>query len=120
MVRRAIADAGGAAAADGEFLDRVRDAAPDDSVRTLITELAVEPLTMPRRRQQETDVYAGRRLVQVRLAAVNRRIAQLESSARRAEAQNGNARAAEVRQELWALQQYRTALEERGVAALYA
>ncbi|MDT0443892.1 DNA primase [Streptomyces johnsoniae] len=120
VVRRAIADAGGAAAADGEFLDRVRDAAPDDSVRTLITELTVEPLTMPRRRQQETDVYAGRRLVQVRLAAVNRRIAQLESTARRAEAQNGNAHAAEVRQELWALQQYRTALEERGVAALYA
>ncbi|ARQ70930.1 DNA primase [Streptomyces marincola] len=120
VVRRAIADAGGTESADGAFLDRVREAAPDDSVRVLVNELAVEPLTMPRRRQQEADVYAGRRLVQVRLAAVQRRLADLESAARRAEAQSGNARAAEVRQELWALQQYRTALEERGVAALYS
>jgi DNA primase len=120
VVRHAIAEAGGVAAADDAFLDRVREAAPDDSVRTLVTELAVEPLTMPRRRQQEADVYAGRRLVQVRLAAVDRRIRQLESTARRAEARSGNAEAADIRQELWALEQYRTALKERGVAALYA
>ncbi|MDT0345208.1 DNA primase [Streptomyces litchfieldiae] len=120
VVRRAIGEAGGAGAADDGYLERVAEAAPDDGVRTLIRELAVEPLNMPRRRQQEADVYAGRRLVQVRLAAVDRRIRELESAARRAEAQHGNTRAAEVRQELWALEQYRTALKERGVAALYS
>ncbi|RKN45713.1 DNA primase [Streptomyces hoynatensis] len=118
VVRQAVREAGGVSSADEEFLDRVREAAPDDTVRTLITELAVEPLNMPRRRRAETDVYAGKRLVQVRLAAVDRRIGDLESAARRAEAQAGNAEAAAVRQELWTLEQYRTALRERGVAAL--
>ncbi|MFI7273018.1 DNA primase [Streptomyces sp. NPDC049879] len=118
-VRRAVMEAGGVSGADDAFLERVREAAPDDSVRTLVTELAVEPLTMPRRRRAETDVYAGRRLVQVRLAAVDRRLRDLESAARRAEAQAGNAQAAaDLRGELWTLEQYRTALRERGVAAL--
>ncbi|WP_049573683.1 DNA primase [Streptomyces sp. SBT349] len=120
VVRRAIGEAGGASAADDAYLERVSQAAPDDSVKTLIRELAVEPLTLPRRRQAEVDVYAGRRLVQVRLAAVERHIRQLESTARRDEAQNGNTHAAEIRQELWALEQYRTALKERGVEALYS
>ncbi|KAB8170973.1 DNA primase [Streptomyces sp. 3MP-14] len=120
MVRRVIMDAGGVASADDSYLDRVREAAPDDAVRVLVNELAVEPLQVGRRRQREMDAYAGSRLVQVRLAAVNRRLSQLESDARRAEAQSGNTTAAEVRQELWTLQQYATALRERGVEALYA
>ncbi|RKN12004.1 DNA primase [Streptomyces radicis] len=120
VVRRVIGEAGGVAAADDAFLDRVREAAPDDAVRSLVTELAVEPLTLPRRRQAEVDVHAERCLVQVRVAAVERRMRDLESTARRAEAQSGNTTAAEVRQELWALEQYRTALKERGAEALYA
>ncbi|MGK5530586.1 DNA primase [Streptomyces sp. URMC 129] len=120
VVRRAIAEAGGVAAADDGYLERVGEAAPDDSVRVLLTELTVEPLALPRRRQREIDLYAGQFLVKVRLAAVERRIRQLESTALRAEAQGGNARAADdVRQEVWALGQYRTALRERGVEALY-
>lgn len=120
VARRAIAEAGGAAGADDGYLERVREAAPDDSVRVLITELAVEPLNLPRRRQREVDLYAGQFLVKVRLAAVERRIGQLESTALRAEAQGDNAQAAaDARQEVWALGQYRTALKERGVAALY-
>ncbi|WP_129839919.1 DNA primase [Streptomyces sp. RFCAC02] len=123
VVRRAILDAGGVSGAGdedgGDFLARVRDAAPDDTVRVLVNELAVEPLNMPRRRRAEADVYAGKRLVQVRLAAVDRRLRDLESAARRAEAQAGNAEAAgEIRAEAWTLEQYRTALRERGVAAL--
>ena len=118
VVRRAIAEAGGVSAADEAYLERVREAAPDDAVRTLITELTVEPLNLPRRRRAEVDVYAGKRLVQVRLAAVDRRIGELESAARRAEAQAGNTEAASIRQELWTLEQYRTALREHGVAAL--
>ena len=120
VVRRVILEAGGVASADDAYLDRVREAAPDDAVRVLINELAVEPLQVGRRRQREMDGYAGSRLVQVRLAAVHRRIQQLESDARRAEAQSGNTTAAGVRQELWTLAQYATALRERGVEALYS
>ncbi|WP_062206565.1 DNA primase [Streptomyces sp. NBRC 109706] len=120
LVRRAVLDAGGVVSADDDYLARVREAAPDDALRVLINELSVEPLQVSRRKQREVDGYAGLRLVEVRLAAVNRRIQQLESDARRAEAQSGNTRAAEVRQELWTLEQYRTALRERGVEALYS
>ena len=120
VVRSVILEAGGVASADDAYLDRVREAAPDDAVRVLINELAVEPLQVGRRRQREMDGYAGSRLVQVRLAAVHRRIQQLESDARRAEAPSGNTTAAGVRQELWTLAQYATALRERGVEALYS
>lgn len=41
---------------------RVRDAAPDDTVRAMVTELAVEPIM----RRAVDDVYAGNVLVQVR------------------------------------------------------
>ncbi|WP_407702317.1 hypothetical protein [Streptomyces specialis] len=120
VVRRAVAEAGGVAAADDAYLERVREAAPDDSVRVLITELAVEPLNLPRRRQREIDLYAGQFLVKVRLAAVERRIGQLESTALRAEAGGDDAQAAaDARRQVWELGQYRTALRERGVAALY-
>ncbi|EPY92080.1 DNA primase, partial [Streptomyces noursei CCRC 11814] len=46
VVRQCIEEAGGATtgSADGDFLARVRDAAPDDTVRAMVTELAVEPL----------------------------------------------------------------------------
>ncbi|MDT0266869.1 DNA primase [Streptomyces sp. DSM 44915] len=119
MVRRLILEAGGVATADDGYLDRVREAAPDDAVRVLLNELVVEPLQLPRRRQGDLTGYAGSRLVEVRLAAVQRRMRQLESDARRAEAQSGNTTAADSRHELWTLQQYATALRERGVAALY-
>ncbi|WP_130798129.1 DNA primase [Streptomyces otsuchiensis] len=118
VARRTIADAGGTESADDGFLARVREAAPDDAVRALVTELAVEPLDLPRRRQREAQLYAGELLVKVRLAAVERRATELESTARRLEAQ-GDPGAGAVRQEMWTLQQYRTALLGRGAAALY-
>ncbi|MDT0309486.1 DNA primase [Streptomyces sp. DSM 44917] len=117
-VRRCVAEAGGVAAAGPEFLERVREAAPDDTFRVLINELSVEPLQVSRRKQREMDVYAEARLVQVRLAAVERRMAELASAARRAET-SGSGGAEEIYKEHWALEQYRTALKERGAAALY-
>ncbi|MEO3751223.1 DNA primase [Streptomyces sp. B6B3] len=122
VVRRAIADAGGVGpGGDGSggdgvaYLGRVREAAPDDTVRGLITELAVEPL----RRRVPDAFYAGVQLVQVRLAAVDRRLAELEGAARRLEAR-GDESAAGVRQEVWTLQRYRISLRERGAEALYS
>ena len=55
----------------------------------------------------------------VRLAAVDQRMTDYESTARRLEAQGDTDGAAAVRQELWTLQRYRTDLRERGAAALY-
>ncbi|MGW7519946.1 DNA primase [Streptomyces sp. NPDC054796] len=119
VVRQAIEAAGGAAGgeSDSGYLARVREAAPDDSVRTLVTELAVEPLRSARGRDPD-EVYAGMQLVAVRLAAVNARIADLESAARRLEAQRDYEQSASVRQQIWTLQQYGRALRERGAAAL--
>jgi DNA primase len=117
VVRQTVEAAGGVSGADGEFLARVRDAAPDDTVRTLVTELAVEPVRAARGREPD-EAYAGMQLVAVRLAAVEARIAELEGSARRLEAQGDMERSAAVRQQLWTLQQYGRALRERGAAAL--
>jgi DNA primase len=120
VVRRVIAEAGGADTAGGDvaaYLRRVQEAAPDDTVSTLVRELAVEPL---RTRRDPDEIYAGEQLVRVRLAAVERRITELEGSARRLEAQGDAERSAAVRQEIWTFQQYRTELRERGAAALYS
>ncbi|MET7637953.1 DNA primase [Streptomyces sp. NPDC005438] len=113
QVRRAIEEAGGVEAADRDYLDRVREAAPDDTVRSLITELAVES---PRLRRQVDETYAGMQLVAVRRAAVNERIRELEGSALRLESEGGDS--TELRREIWALQRYGTGLAERGAEAL--
>ncbi|UGY91216.1 DNA primase [Streptomyces gobiensis] len=117
MVRRVIEAAGGTAAADGDYLPRVREAAPDDAVRKLITELTVESLRNPGGGEPD-EAYAGEQLVAVRLAAARARVAELESAARRLDAQGAHEQSAAVWQELWVLQQYATALRERGAAAL--
>lgn len=119
VVRMALEAAGGAEAGIGDsgYLGRVRDAAPDDTVRSLITELAVEPLRSARNREVD-EAYAGEQLVAVRRAAVNARIGELEGTARRLEARQEYEQSAGVRQQIWTLQQYGIALRERGAAAL--
>ncbi|WP_432095269.1 DNA primase [Streptomyces sp. bgisy100] len=114
-VRQTIEDAGGAAAADREYLARVRDAAPDDTVRAMVTELAVEPLHT---RRDADEVYAGVQLVAVRLAAVNQRITDIRGALQRLGSQADPGHVATVQNELWVLQQYGQSLRERGAAAL--
>ncbi|MFH8367601.1 DNA primase [Streptomyces sp. NPDC018031] len=115
-VRRAIEDAGGAGTADGDYLARVRDAAPDDTVRAMVTELAVEP---PHTRRDPDEAYAGVQLVAVRLAAVNQRVRDLQGTFTRLAGAHGDPGQLDaVQNELWVLQQYGRALRERGVAAL--
>lgn len=115
VVRRAIADAGGVAAADDGYLARVRDVAPDDTVRALVTELAVEP---PITRRAVDPLYAGEQLVAVRLQAVERRIAEVRADLARLGPRADAAALAAVQNELWALQQYGQRLREQGVGAL--
>ncbi|MFF3558689.1 DNA primase [Streptomyces sp. NPDC002574] len=115
-VRRAITEAGGAESADAQFLTRVRDIAPDDTVRSLVTELAVEPV-----QHKTPEVYAGKILVDVRRQAVARRLAQLNADHTRLTAQGPRAdqdQLAAIGGELWALQQYDHRLREQGAAAL--
>ncbi|MFE4975604.1 DNA primase [Kitasatospora sp. NPDC056651] len=116
-VRQAIAKAGGAAygAALPDFTSAVREASPDDQVRSLVTELTVEPV---RSRRKADAVYAGEFLVKLRMLAVDRRITEvrgyLQRLGPRAEAEQLHA----VQTELWQLQQYGQQLRSRGAAAL--
>jgi DNA primase len=115
-VRRAVTEAGGVERADEDFLLRVREAAADDGVRTMITELAVEPVM-----HKLPELYAGEVLVRVRLYAVDRRIAEVHATGLRLAAQGTPAASPEtaaVQSELWALQQYAQRLREQGAAGL--
>ncbi|MFF3938119.1 DNA primase [Streptomyces phaeofaciens] len=116
-VRQTVQDAGGAewGVQDAqEYLVRVREAAPDDTVRAMVTELAVEPIM----RRTVDDVYAGTVLVQVRRRAVERRVRDVQSQLARLAASGDQAQLAAVQNELWILQQYDQALREHGAAAL--
>ncbi|MBA4864309.1 DNA primase [Streptomyces sp. PSKA54] len=116
-VRQTIEEAGGAepgAQDTSAYLARVREAAPDDVVRAMVTELAVEPIL----RRTVDEIYAGSQLVQVRLRAVDRRIREIQGTLTRLGPHADPAHLAAVQNELWVLQQYGRALRERGADAL--
>ncbi|WP_030347903.1 MULTISPECIES: DNA primase [unclassified Streptomyces] len=116
-VRRAVAEAGGAEYGvpdPQEYLVRVREAAPDDTVRAMVTELAVEPIL----RRTVDETYAGTVLVQIRRRAVERRIRDIQSQMTRLATTGDPAQLAAVQNELWVLQQYDQALRVRGAEAL--
>ncbi|WP_432157869.1 DNA primase [Streptomyces sp. bgisy153] len=116
-VRQAVLDAGGAewgVQDPQEYLVRVREAAPDDTVRAMVTELAVEPIM----RRAVDEIYAGTVLVQVRRRAVERRVRDVQSQLTRLSAGGDPAQLATVQNELWVLQQYDQALREHGAGAL--
>ncbi|WMX47197.1 DNA primase [Streptomyces roseicoloratus] len=113
-VRQCIQDAGGATGAPADYLDAVREAAPDDTVRALVTELAVETIFA----KTIDEVYAGAQLVQVRLRAVDRRIRDVQGALARLGAHGDPARLAAVQNELWVLTQYGQSLRTHGAAAL--
>ncbi|MFJ6831670.1 DNA primase [Streptomyces sp. NPDC091209] len=116
-VRQAVMDAGGAEYGvqdPQEYLIRVRDAAPDDVVRAMVTELAVEAIM----RKTVDETYAGDQLVAVRRRAVDRRIRDVQGSLSRLSAGGDPAQLAAVQNELWVLQQYGQALREKGAEAL--
>ncbi|MFF8903857.1 DNA primase [Streptomyces olivaceoviridis] len=116
-VRQAVAEAGGAEYGvpdPQEYLVRVREAAPDDTVRAMVTELAVEPIL----RRTVDETYAGTVLVQIRRRAVERRIHDIQSQMTRLSTAGDPAQLAAVQNEMWILQQYDQALRERGAEAL--
>ncbi|MFI7399483.1 DNA primase [Streptomyces sp. NPDC049541] len=116
-VRQAIMEAGGAeyGVQDAQdYLVRVREAAPDDTVRAMVTELAVEAIM----RRTVDENYAGEQLVTVRRRAVERRVRDIQSTLTRLGTHGDPAQLAAVQNELWVLQQYDQALREHGAAAL--
>ncbi|MFJ4627078.1 DNA primase [Streptomyces sp. NPDC088847] len=116
-VREAIIEAGGAeyGLQDAQdYLVRVREAAPDDAVRAMVTELAVEAIL----RRTVDENYAGEQLVTVRRRAVDRRIQEVQITVRRLEAGGDPAQLAAAKNELWVLQQYDQALKVQGATAL--
>ncbi|MCX5533723.1 DNA primase [Streptomyces sp. NBC_00006] len=116
-VRQAVMDAGGAEQGvhdPQEYLIAVREAAPDDAVRAMVTELAVEAI----RRKTVDEAYAGEQLVTVRKRAVDRRIRDVQGTLTRLGAGGDPHQLATVQSELWVLQQYGQALRERGAEAL--
>ncbi|MGW7384706.1 DNA primase [Streptomyces sp. NPDC054794] len=116
-VRQAIMEAGGAEYGgqdSQEYLVRVREAAPDDTVRAMVTELAVEAIM----RRTVDESYAGEQLVWVRRRAVDRRIQDIQITLTRLGSNADPAHLASVQNELWVLQQYGQALREQGAAAL--
>ncbi|MFJ3499989.1 MULTISPECIES: DNA primase [unclassified Streptomyces] len=113
-VRQCVQDAGGATGAPADYLDAVRAAAPDDTVRALVTELAVETIFA----KTVDEAYAGDQLVTVRLRAVDRRIRDVQGTLARL-GQNGDPeKVAAVQNELWVLTQYGQSLRNNGAAAL--
>ncbi|MGW1776422.1 DNA primase [Streptomyces sp. NPDC002104] len=113
-VRQAIMDAGGASLGTEDYLTRVRDAAPNDTVRALVTELVVEAIHA----KTVDEVYAGVQLVQVRLRAVDRRVHEIQGTLSRLGHQDAPEQLAAVQEELWVLQQYGRRLRNRGAEGL--
>ncbi|MGW4879145.1 DNA primase [Streptomyces sp. NPDC004262] len=97
-----------------EFLHQVLEAVPDDTVKSMVTELAVEPI----RARNVDEPYAGAQLVTVRRRAVERRVAEIHVTLTRLGQHGDPAQLASVQNELWVLQQYDQALRQRGAAAL--
>ncbi|MFR9798417.1 DNA primase [Streptomyces sp. MS06] len=116
-VRQAVLEAGGAewgVQDPQEYLIRVREAAPDDAVRAMVTELAVEAIL----RRTVDENYAGEQLVTVRRRAVERRVRDIQGRLTRLGTVDDPAELAAVQNELWVLQQYDQALREHGATAL--
>lgn len=116
-VRQCIEEAGGAEqglADSREYLVRVLDATPNESVRKLITELAVEVF----HGKSIDETYAGEHLVKVRLRAVDRRINDVQSSLARLGSNVAPDHLAAAQNEVWVLQQYAQTLRNHGADAL--
>ncbi|MFC9700556.1 DNA primase [Streptomyces sp. NPDC056943] len=113
-VRQCVQDAGGATGAPSDYLATVREAAPNDTIRALVTELAVETIFA----KNVDEAYAGDQLVTVRLRAVDRRIRDVQGTLARLGANGDPEQLAAVQNELWVLTQYGQSLRNNGAAAL--
>lgn len=110
-VRTIIATVGGVASADAVWMQRLSEAAPDDSVRSFINELAVEPIQVE---ESTLDRYAREQLGRARARVLTLQIDELRSKMQRLESEDADAHAA-VFGELVALEAQRRQIREDSV-----
>jgi DNA primase len=116
-VRQAVLEVGGVEYGvqdPQDYLHQVREAALDGTVKSMVTELAVEPI----RAKNVDEPYAAAQLVSVRRRAVKRRVADIHVALTRLGQHGDPAELAAVQNELWVLQQYDQALQVHGATAL--
>jgi DNA primase len=115
-VRELIAELGGTAAATGpEWAGRLREAAPNDEVRDLVTSLAVDPLHY---NGLPDDRYAQSQLSRLREVQVTREIAKLQSKLGRLNPVEHGEEHRRLFGDLMALEQQRHALREGTIGTL--
>ncbi len=115
-VRALIAEMGGTAAATGpEWAGRLREAAPNDEVRDMITGLAVDPL---RSSGEPDDRYAQAMLSRLLEVQVTREITTLQSKLGRLNPVENQEAYNRLFGDLVALEQQRRTLRERAIGTL--
>jgi DNA primase len=116
-VRDVIAAAGGVGASAGgaEWVARLREAAPDDEVKSLITQLAVEP---SRSSADSDDRYAAELLARIQERQLSREIGQLKSKLGRLNPVEHQEDYNRLFGDLVALEQQRRGLGERAIGSL--
>jgi len=119
-IRDLIAACGGTRGAGNaqEWAALLRERAPDDRVRAFVTQLAVEPLRVPRADGEPDARYADAVLARLEELAVSRSIAALKSRLQRLNPVDGQATYNRTFGDLVALEQRRKALLEKAAGAL--
>jgi DNA primase len=116
-VRTAMLAAGGTSQAGNgaEWVTRVRDAAVNDTVRSLVTELAVEPV---RSAEEGLARYAGSLVARLREVLVAREVSELRSRLQRINPVDEPDRHKKLFSQLIALEGQRRGLREQAIGAL--
>ncbi len=91
QVRSIIGTIGGVVSDDDAWMQRLSDAAPDDSVRSVINELAVEPIQVD---ESTLDRYAREQLGRARERVLTLQIDELRSKMQRLESEDPAAHSA--------------------------
>ena len=111
-VHAAMRAAGGARTADSAWVSRVAAHCGSDEVRSLVTELAVEPLPM----EEPTQGYAQAYVARLSELTAARRIAAVKSRLQRTNPVEQTAGYNRLFGELVALEQHRRTLRERAIS----
>ena len=107
----AVVAVGGVGAADAQWAAQLRDSVTDQRLKTLVSQLAVEPL-----RSTEPDAaYVGQHVHRLRELTAQRRIAELKSKLQRTNPVEQAADYNKMFGELVALEQHRRGLREKAL-----
>jgi DNA primase len=119
-VRDLIGSCGGTGGAGRpqEWAARLRETAPEDATRAFVTQLAVEPLRVPRADGEPDARYADAVLARLEELAVSRNIARVKSRLQRLNPVEGQSEYNQTFGDLVALEQRRKALLEKAAGAL--